>query len=466
MVVYLWSWAFLSHSFYVHRGSSDVALYQGYARQVDDGKLPYRDFALEYPPGALAVFLAPTLVASPSQPHAYARWFGRAMGLLGLCSLLLVAGVRRSAAASAYLALSPLLIGSLASTRFDLWPAALTLAALAALLGDRHRLGWAALAAAIAAKLYPAVLIPLAVVWTLRRRGRRELARAAGVGALVLAAAFLPFAILAPHGLWESNWGQLSRQLEIESLAASYLKTFAHPQVIGVHGALALSGHGLIAALSVSAGFAVLLALWLGFAFQEATAERLVCSSAACVCAFIAFGKVLSPQYLIWLVPLVPLVRGRRGLAASALLTAALACTDFVWYGTHRFDDYAFGSHWAWLVLTRNLILVALVAVLGLARSAVLRFCDPSPEIADIQAGRFRERRSLREPTPGPGIRGARGRAPACSKSQAACCRRASRRSGRNRGRCCLGLDCLAAVALDELLRLLVGLVVDDLLGW
>ena len=370
VLVFLWSWAFLSHSFYAHRGSSDVGFYQGYAQKIRNGKLPYRDFPVAYPPGALAVFVAPTLLASPSSPHDYARWFGRTMGVLGLCALLLVASVRRSASATAYLAVSPLLIGSLASTRFDLWPAALTLAALVALLGERHRLGWAALGASIAAKLYPVVLIPLAVVWTLRRRGRRELARASGVGALVLGAAFVPFAILAPHGLWESNWGQLSRPLEIESLAASYLKTFGHPHVIGDHGALALSGHGAIAVASVVAGVVVLLAVWVDSWRHEATQERLARSAAACVCAFIAFGKVLSPQYLIWLVPLVPLVRGRRGLAATALLTTAFLCTDVVWYGTHRFDDYAFGSHWAWLVLTRNLILVLLVAALGLTRRA------------------------------------------------------------------------------------------------
>ena len=48
--------------------------------------------------------------------------------------------------------------------------------------------------------------------------------------------------------------------------------------------------------------------------------ERLIRYSAAAVVAFVAFDKVLSPQFIIWLIPLVPLVGGRRGLVASALL--------------------------------------------------------------------------------------------------------------------------------------------------
>src|SRR3989442_14064990 len=83
---------------------------------------------------------------------------------------------------------------------------------------------------------------------------------------------------------------------------------------------------GIQSALQVG----VLLGLWIAFARGPADRERLVRMSAAAVCAFIALRKVLSPQFLIWLVPLVPLVRGRRGLACAGLLAPAMVLTR-VW---------------------------------------------------------------------------------------------------------------------------------------
>src|SRR5204862_7822563 len=75
----------------------------------------------------------------------------------------------------------------------------------------------------------------------------------------------------------------------------------------------------------------VAIGLWIAFARGRAEPERLVRYFAATVAAFIAFGKVLSPQFLIWLIPLVPLVRGRRGVAASAVLLVALVLTQ-LWF--------------------------------------------------------------------------------------------------------------------------------------
>jgi uncharacterized membrane protein len=211
------------------------------------------------------------------------------------------------------------------------------------------------------------VLVPLALVWSYRA-GRL---RAALVGLAVAAAVFVPFAIVAPHGVWDSLRGQASRPLQIESLGASLFTAFGHPKVISSHGSQNVAGHSGVAALFSLLQVATLVALWIAFARGPATGDRLLRYSAAAVCAFVAFGKVLSPQFLLWLIPLVPLVRGRRGLAATGLLTVALVLTQ-VWF-PRRYWDYVFAFRGADAVLARNLALVALLAVLAWPDRVALR---------------------------------------------------------------------------------------------
>ena len=339
--------------FWAHGQLVDWPVYQQYADAIlHHGKLPYRDFAVEYPPGALPVFVLPGLVGS------YAWSFAWTMALCGVGLVAVLAYLRPFAAY--YTAFAPLLAGSLILSRFDLWPALLLVGALWALLAEWHRLGWALLGAAVAAKLWPLVVVPLALAWSWRR-GR---AWSALVGLAVVVLVFAPFALLAPHGLWHSIEGQASRPLQIESLGGALFMALGHPHVVTTHGSQNLAGHGAAGVVLTLAEAAAIAALWIAFARGPADRDRFLRYVAASVCAFVALGKVLSPQYVLWLIPLVPLVRGRRGLAATALLTLACALTQ-VWF-PERYWEYALHAHLAPVVLARDLVLVALLALLAL----------------------------------------------------------------------------------------------------
>jgi uncharacterized membrane protein len=332
--------------------------------------VPYRDFSVEYPPAALPVFVLPTWLG---HPRRYFEWL---MAACGVATVLVVAaalrrlgaGGARSTAALALVGLSPLLVGSVILTRFDLWPTLLVAGALAALLSGRDLAGGALLGLAIAAKLFPAVLVPLGIAWAWRRRGRRFALAWTGVVAGVVLACFLPFLVLAPGGVAHSFGTQLGRPLQIESLGASLLIAAHHLFGLGLHldsthGSQNLTGTGpdVVSAVSTALQAVALAATWILFARGPATRVRLVVAAAASVAAFIGLGKVFSPQFLIWLVPLVPLVPRR---AAWALFAGALVLTQ-TWIPHHYWAlALDFAQPESWLLLARNLWVVALLLLL------------------------------------------------------------------------------------------------------
>jgi hypothetical protein len=111
---------------------------------------------------------------------------------------------------------------------------------------------------------------------------------------------------------------------------------------------------------------AVLAGLFAAFArLLRPAPDDFVRYAAASAVAFVALGKVLSPQFLIWLVPLVLLVRGRRGLVATGLLGCAAVLTQ-IWFPFRYWDlALAFDPLSSWLVFARDLVLVGLLAVLA-----------------------------------------------------------------------------------------------------
>ena len=377
--VFLLCWSALHHGSRVRFEIRDTGLYQQYGDAIAAGQVPYRDFHVEYPPGALPVFVLPSLGHEGDVP-AYERWFDRLMALCGCLVLVgaalalraLDAGPMRTGAALALVAVSPLLLGTVVLSRFDLWPAALTVLGLAALLHGRLELSALGLGAAIAAKLWPVVLVPLALVHVWRTRGPRAAALWGALLVLLEVYVFVPFAAISAGGLGASFHAQLARPLQLESLGGALLiawhrlfgsrlgmvTTFGSQNLVG-------SGAHAVEIATTVAEVLALLAVWLLFARGEPSRERLVAYAAAAVAALLAFSKVFSPQFMIWLVPLVPLVRGRRGLAAGALFLGAMILTQ-LWF-PYRYWNLAldFDVRASWLVLARDLVLVALFAVLA-----------------------------------------------------------------------------------------------------
>ena len=294
----------------------DVGNYERYGSSIVEGGVPYHDFYMEYPPGAIPVFVAPAARHPHQSSAAYLIRFKVLMTICGLGALLAAA------------------------------------AALVRLRADRLR--W---------------LVALTAIRLWRTTGRRGLVEAAVAFCAVGLAAFGYFAVVAPGGLGFSLYTQIRRHLQTESLGASILLALDrlglyHARIIpGDPGSIDLGGFvpdavGIITSLVALAAVAVVaLAYWHG----EEDAERFTAAFAASITAFTAFAKVISPQFLVWLVPLVPLVRGAAGRIGAAILLVALLLTQIENYG---FVHLTIATWAVWLILVRNLLLVALFALL------------------------------------------------------------------------------------------------------
>jgi uncharacterized membrane protein len=338
---------------------SDLHTYDRYAGAMTSGHVPYRDFFDEYPPLAQPVFLA----GRAAGPAHYALAFKSLMTLCGVgalgCAVFVLRAVgaplSRAALAAVVIAASPLLVGPIFLNAYDLFPALLLSLALLLLVLDRPVAAFAVLGAAVAAKVYPLAVLPLALLHVRPRVRTRALVAFAAV----VVVSHLPFAVLGPGGLKESYRVQAVRGLELNSLGASILLAAGHPSTKNEPpGSLNVTGgaaHALTALSTV-----LVLAAVAAASLAYLRGRPLVVAAAAAVAGFVAFDKVFSAQYVDWLVPLAPLA----GLGASAVTVVVLVLTQLVF---SRRGSIAL-DHDVGLLLARNLAVVALFVVLLVPR--------------------------------------------------------------------------------------------------
>jgi hypothetical protein len=293
---------------------NDLYVYRTFAEPVLDGELPYRDVFLEYPPLAAPVIALPGVLGTGEDAFrwAYAGWtLLMAAGVVLLCGALAArtgGDVRRALLAAAAM---PLLCGAMIRTHFDLAPVGLTLAALLLVIAGRRKWGMAVLGLAVLTKGFPLVVAPVAIAWLAARHGRREAVRDGLVMAGVIAAVMAVSIAVSYEGTVDAFTYQVDRPVQIESTPAAFLYALdglglGTAERVGSHRAdnVVHPADDPIAAVLAAVMLAAIVLLSFLAGARPKDDRALVLASLGAMLAFACFGRVLSPQYLIWTAPL------------------------------------------------------------------------------------------------------------------------------------------------------------------
>jgi glycosyl transferase family 87 len=380
---------------------NDLFVYRTFAEPVLAGELPYRDVPFEYPPLAAPAIALPGLAGSGEEAFrwAFALWtLAAAAAVVLLCGTLARAEAAPDPATPAgramlAAALMPLACGALLRTHFDLFPVALLLAGLLLLCRERPRAGLAVLGLGAMTKVFPLAAVPVALVWLLARGRRREAWQGALACAAVMAAIAGAAVAISPGGAADAVTYHLDRPVQIESSPALVLLGL---DAAGLGEAMSVSSHrsdGLLhpAADAVTSLFltalvalVALLCLRVAGGYRGGAGpgprELVIAALAACA-GFALFGKVLSPQFVIWVLPLGALAFAWRlhALAAAVAFVAVLTQVEF----PARYFD----------VVAREPLAIGLVTLRNLALLAVLIL-----SVRALQAGRKQELLDRRRP--------------------------------------------------------------------
>ena len=356
-------------------GSTGLTIYHHAGEALLRGEIPYRDYFIEYPPGSLLAFVPPALFSS--NRGAYSELFAIEMALAVVGSLVLLAlAARRFWGPWAYIipaatfTAAAIPFYNLIMARYDaVVTLTLAVSTLCVALGGRYVLiAYASLGFGAAAKLIPALAtLPLATL-------RKGAARGYAAFFAVLLLFFAPPLMLASEGLIKSFVYQADRGLQVESLAASVLLKLGRVSRIGFgHGAYEVRGSDVEFVSSLSFPItAVLLVITALVMYREyrlgyLKLEQYPRYAAALILAYMLGSRVLSPQFMLWLLPLVPLA-GKRfvKIIISAVFLAACASTRLLLLHYSDLLELRFPA--PDLLLARNLLLVLLWVLLLLVR--------------------------------------------------------------------------------------------------
>jgi uncharacterized membrane protein len=297
---------------YTHMCYSDVVPLWSDER-LDIGAVPYRDTAVEYPvlTGGLMWLSADLTRGLHALDSGWSELviFGAITAiLLSGCALAVTAATAQTAGRRPYdaaiFALSPL-VALHAFTNWDLLAMALTSGALWAWARSKPVLAGVLIGLGTAAKLYPVLLLLAIAILAIRTRRYAPAVWAAIATVLAWSAVNVPVALAYYRGWAQFYRFSFDRPTE-RSTVWAMIRTLTSGSVRSSDAPYWVPPG---AAVAVALGLALLVIAWIGL--RAPAKPRLAQLAFLVVLAFLLTTKVWSPQYSMWLVPLVALARPR-----------------------------------------------------------------------------------------------------------------------------------------------------------
>jgi len=325
----------------------DAGIYLDYAHRWSHGEVPYVDFDVEYPPGALVLFIVPFLAMGVDFGH-YRMAFGFEMAFFNTAIVLLVLAwawrrwpgslARRGASAGFYVLVS-VIMTTIVLRRFDAAPAALILGALLA----PPLVGAGLLGLAASMKLWPVMLLPLLFADTRRATWRRA-AAGLGVFSIGLLLPFIPFVFRSGTAILSFLRYHVARGVQVESFWALPILVLHSLGWVKADWNWEFGSNNLVSAatgwvvpMSTVALAALVLAplVLLRTRGDPGSPDARLRTAAAMVAGLLLGSKVLSPQFFLWLAPLLAVAAvdmpWKKGLAFGAMSLAAAWLTMLIY---------------------------------------------------------------------------------------------------------------------------------------
>ena len=357
-------------------------LYFRYAEHMVSGEMPYSDFDAEYPPFAMLLILIPRLFSYSSFTYQVA--FGAEVFvflLIGVFWIYRIAEMytdRPGKVVDFYIVFTIILLDFVLD-RYDIFPMIMLLGAFYFFKKEKYNASWIMIALGTVTKLYPALIAPIFLIWLIHKKKYDTAVKGVLICLVIGILSMLPFFIADSSTMLSVLTYHMDRGLQTEAPISTVLMLLGNLGVIDIsyifnYGSDNILGDipDTIAKFMMPAMVVCMLALYILYAVIGRRNQGFCAihyAGFAAVMIFMLVNKVLSSQYLVWIIAFsavtMAFTHGKEKKSVMWLFALSVAMTQLNLIVNYAFRDAGeeFTLLGILILLIRNILLIALAVM-------------------------------------------------------------------------------------------------------